>query len=83
VPRIPTAFGICRGEGNQRISSGKKENKLGLRASDTAELIFEDCVIPGGEPIGAEGQGFVDAMRVLDGGAFRLRLYRWAWRRRV
>jgi len=47
---------------------GKKENKLGLRASDTAELIFEDCVIPDENLLGSEGQGFVDAMRVLDGG---------------
>src|SRR5438270_1241952 len=47
---------------------GKKENKLGLRASDTAELIFEDCVIPAENLLGAEGQGFPDAMRVLDGG---------------
>jgi len=47
---------------------GKKENKLGLRASDTAELIFEDCAIPAENLLGAEGQGFVDSMRVLDGG---------------
>ena len=47
---------------------GKKENKLGLRASDTAELIFEDCVIPGENLLGSEGNGFIDAMRVLDGG---------------
>ena len=47
---------------------GKKENKLGLRASDTAELIFEDCVIPAGNLLGKECDGFVDAMRVLDGG---------------
>jgi alkylation response protein AidB-like acyl-CoA dehydrogenase len=47
---------------------GKKENKLGLRASDTSELIFEDCEIPAENLLGAEGEGFVDAMRVLDGG---------------
>lgn len=47
---------------------GKKENKLGLRASDTAELIFEDCCIPAGNLLGKEGDGFIDAMRVLDGG---------------
>ena len=47
---------------------GKKENKLGLRASDTAEMIFEDCVIPGENLLGKEGDGFIDAMRVLDGG---------------
>ena len=47
---------------------GKKENKLGLRASDTAELIFDNCEIPAENLIGAEGEGFIDAMRVLDGG---------------
>ncbi len=47
---------------------GKKENKLGLRASDTAEMIFEDCVIPACNLLGKEGDGFIDAMRVLDGG---------------
>src|SRR5258708_486710 len=47
---------------------GKKENKLGLRASDTSELIFEDCLVPEDALLGKEGAGFVDAMRVLDGG---------------
>src|SRR5208337_3438811 len=48
--------------------AGKKENKLGLRASDTSELVFEDCEIPAENLLGAEGEGFIDAMRVLDGG---------------
>jgi len=48
--------------------AGKKENKLGLRASDTAELIFEDCELPAENLLGHEGHGFVDAMRILDGG---------------
>ena len=47
---------------------GKKENKLGLRASDTAELIFEDCFVPTENLLGGEGNGFIDAMRILDGG---------------
>ena len=47
---------------------GKKENKLGLRASDTSELIFEDCAIPAENLLGNEGEGFIDAMRTLDGG---------------
>jgi alkylation response protein AidB-like acyl-CoA dehydrogenase len=47
---------------------GKKENKLGLRASDTAELIFEDCFVPAENLLGGEGNGFRDAMRILDGG---------------
>jgi alkylation response protein AidB-like acyl-CoA dehydrogenase len=48
--------------------AGKKENKLGLRASDTSELIFEDCEIPGANLLGLEGEGFIDSMRILDGG---------------
>ncbi len=54
--------------GTKGFRAGKKENKLGLRASDTAELIFEDCVIPHENLVGKEGDGFVDSMRVLDGG---------------
>ena len=48
--------------------AGKKENKLGLRASDTSELIFEDCFLPAECLLGKEGDGFIDAMRILDGG---------------
>ncbi len=55
-------------KGTKGFRPGKKENKLGLRASDTAELIFEDCVIPASNLLGEEGSGFIDAMRVLDGG---------------
>jgi hypothetical protein len=55
-------------KGTPGFRSGKKENKLGLRASDTSELIFEDCVVPAGNLLGHEGDGFIDAMRVLDGG---------------
>ena len=61
-----TGFVVERGTAGFR--SGKKENKLGLRASDTAELIFEDCVVPAENMLGTEGSGFKDAMRVLDGG---------------
>jgi alkylation response protein AidB-like acyl-CoA dehydrogenase len=55
-------------KGTKGFRPGKKENKLGLRASDTSELIFEDCEIPEENLLGAEGEGFVDSMRVLDGG---------------
>ena len=55
-------------KGTKGFRAGKKENKLGLRASDTSELIFEDCEIPAENLLGAEGEGFIDAMRVLDGG---------------
>jgi alkylation response protein AidB-like acyl-CoA dehydrogenase len=55
-------------KGTRGFRAGKKENKLGLRASDTAELIFEDCLIPAENLLGKEGDGFIDAMQVLDGG---------------
>ncbi len=55
-------------KGTKGFRPGKKENKLGLRASDTAELIFEDCFVPDDALLGKEGDGFIDAMRVLDGG---------------
>src|SRR5271165_2682664 len=55
-------------KGTKGFRAGKKENKLGLRASDTSELIFEDCEIPAENLLGKEGDGFIDAMRVLDGG---------------
>jgi hypothetical protein len=55
-------------KGTPGFHPGKKENKLGLRASDTSELIFEDCEIPAENLLGKEGEGFVDAMKVLDGG---------------
>ncbi len=55
-------------KGTKGFRPGKKENKLGLRASDTSELIFEDCEIPAENLLGKEGSGFIDAMKVLDGG---------------
>src|SRR5204862_455255 len=50
------------------IRPGKKENKLGMRVSDTAELVLEDCRVPSANILGEIGHGFIDAMRVLDGG---------------
>lgn len=50
------------------FASGKKENKLGMRASETAELIFTDCKIHVSQMLGSEGEGFIQAMKVLDGG---------------
>jgi alkylation response protein AidB-like acyl-CoA dehydrogenase len=50
------------------LSIGKKENKLGMRASDTAGVIFEDCRIPAQNLLGEEGSGFADCMKILDGG---------------
>src|SRR5258708_6155415 len=50
------------------IRPGKKENKLGMRASDTAELVMEDCRVPSSNILGKVGYGFIDAMKVLDGG---------------
>ena len=48
--------------------SGKKENKLGLRASDTSTVIFEDCRVPKENLLGEPGSGFIDALKILDGG---------------
>jgi len=61
-----SAFVVEKGTAGFR--PGKKENKLGLRASDTSELIFEDCEIPAENLLGKEGEGFIDSMRILDGG---------------
>jgi alkylation response protein AidB-like acyl-CoA dehydrogenase len=47
---------------------GKKENKLGLRASDTSEIIFTDCQVPADQMLGEPGQGFVNSLQILDGG---------------
>jgi alkylation response protein AidB-like acyl-CoA dehydrogenase len=55
-------------KGTPGFRPGKKENKLGLRASDTSELIFEDCIVPEENLLGNIGEGFIDAMRILDGG---------------
>jgi alkylation response protein AidB-like acyl-CoA dehydrogenase len=54
--------------GTPGMAAGKKEDKLGMRASDTSEVIFESCRIGGDQLLGAEGQGFVNTMRVLDNG---------------
>ncbi len=50
------------------IRAGKKENKLGMRVSDTAELVLEECRVPDANILGEIGYGFIDAMKVLDGG---------------
>lgn len=55
-------------KGTPGFSSGKKQNKLGMRASETAELIFDDCRIHQSQLIGREGEGFIQAMKILDGG---------------
>jgi len=55
-------------KGTAGFSSGKKENKLGMRASETAELIFSDCRVHQSQMLGREGEGFIQAMKVLDGG---------------
>jgi alkylation response protein AidB-like acyl-CoA dehydrogenase len=48
--------------------SDKKENKLGMRASETASVVFEDCIVPDENRLGNEGEGFLQAMQILDGG---------------
>lgn len=61
-----TAFVLEKGMTG--FSSGKKENKLGMRASETAELVFDNCRVPDANRLGEIGQGFVQAMKILDGG---------------
>ncbi|PWV53343.1 acyl-CoA dehydrogenase family protein [Chitinophaga sp. S165] len=61
-----TAFVVERG--TPGFSGGKKENKLGMRASETAEMIFDNCRIPAANMLGHEGEGFIQSMKVLDGG---------------
>ncbi|HUE42846.1 MAG TPA: acyl-CoA dehydrogenase [Candidatus Sulfotelmatobacter sp.] len=55
-------------KGTPGFRPGKKENKLGLRASDTSELIFTDCKVPAENMLGAEGEGFIGSLKILDGG---------------
>jgi len=55
-------------KGTKGMTSGKKENKLGMRASETAELIFSDCRVHKSQVMGKVGDGFIQAMKVLDGG---------------
>jgi len=61
-----TAFVVERGTAG--FSAGKKERKLGMRASETTEMIFQDCKVPKENVLGKVGDGFVQAMKVLDGG---------------
>ena len=61
-----SAFIVERGTVGYR--AGKKEDKLGMRASETSEVVFENCRIPGSQLLGVEGQGFVNALQVLDAG---------------
>jgi alkylation response protein AidB-like acyl-CoA dehydrogenase len=61
-----TAFIVERG--TPGFNAGKKENKLGMRASETAEMIFDNCRIPKSQVLGKVGDGFIQAMKILDGG---------------
>lgn len=64
--RNATAFVIERG--TKGFNSGKKENKLGMRASETAEMIFDNCIIGDENRLGEVGEGFIQSMKILDGG---------------
>ncbi len=61
-----TAFVVERG--TPGFNAGKKENKLGMRASETAEMIFDNCRIHESQVLGVEGEGFIQSMKILDGG---------------
>ena len=64
--RNATAFVIERGTNG--FKSGKKENKLGMRASETAEMIFDNCIVSDDNRLGDVGEGFIQSMKILDGG---------------
>ncbi len=64
--RNATAFIVERG--TPGFSGGRKEDKLGMRASETAEMLFQDCRIPDSQRLGEVGDGFVQSLKVLDGG---------------
>src|SRR5258708_31221388 len=55
-------------KGTPGFAPGKKEDKLGMRASDTSEVLFDNCRIPADQRLGEEGQGFINTMQVLDAG---------------
>jgi alkylation response protein AidB-like acyl-CoA dehydrogenase len=61
-----SAFIVERG--TRGMTPGKKEDKLGMRASDTSEVVFEECRVPGSQLLGGEGDGFVNVLQVLDAG---------------
>ena len=61
-----TAFVVERG--TPGFTAGKKENKLGMRASETAEMVFDNCIIPDENRLGPVGEGFIQSMKILDGG---------------
>ena len=64
--RNATAFAIERG--TEGFKAGKKENKLGMRSSETAEMIFDNCIVSDKNRLGEVGEGFVQSMKILDGG---------------
>jgi len=69
--RTPGKVGISAfviPQGHPGMTAGKKENKLGMRASDTSEVIFQNCRVPAAAMLGGPGEGFAQAMRILDAG---------------
>src|SRR5262245_61240021 len=69
-----SAFVVERG--TKGFRAGKKEDKIGVRSSDTSELVFEECRIPAENLLGREGMGFIDTLRILDRG--RIGIAAWA-----
>ena len=69
-------------EGEHTGPAGRqKEDKLGMRASETCEVILQNCRVPGAQLIGEAGRGFIQTLQVLDAAASASPRWRWAWRR--
>jgi alkylation response protein AidB-like acyl-CoA dehydrogenase len=67
-PRHHNLSAFVLEKGMKGYRPGKKENKLGSRASDTSEVVMEDCFVPDGHLLGDQGEGFIQALKILDGG---------------
>ena len=64
-------------KGMEGFRPGKKEDKLGMRASDTSEVVMEDCFVPDGNLLGERGEGFIQALQILDGGRISIAALGW------
>ena len=76
-PRHHNVSAFVLEKGMEGFRPGKKENKLGMRASDTAEVVMEDCFVPDDNLLGDRGEGFIQALKILDGGRISIAALGW------